>query len=192
MHDSLNNEIKRKAFHSLALIYILGYLYLERNLFLKTMAALLTLTTLIEFGRFLFPKINMKVVGWFDNIRRSEELYRPSGIFWTLLGSILTMGTFTDKKVVLCSMGYLIFGDTVSALIGVKYGRHKFLNKSLEGSAAFFGAGIMIGLFFFNPWIAIAGSLFAAIIELLPLPFNDNLWIPTLSASFLTLILYGF
>lgn len=181
------NELKRKAFHSLALLYVLGYLFLEHDLFLKTLLSLLILVSLIEFGRFYFPDLNLKIIGLFGNIHRAGELRGPSGIFWTLLGSLFTMAFFNNKSVVLCSMGYLILSDSVSALVGVKYGRHKLFNKSYEGSISFMCASMIIGFFFFNPAIAVAGAIFSALIELAPLPFNDNFWIPTLSASFLTL-----
>lgn len=184
----LKSEIKRKIFHFLSLLYLLGYIFLERGLILKILMTAMAFVTLIEFGRFFSPDLNLRIVKLFRGIHRAKEFYQPSGIFWTLLSSLLTMGLFYKKEIVVCSMGYLIFGDTASALIGTMYGRHRVLNKSLEGSIAFFCVSLLISFLLFNPLVAIASSIFATIIELLPLPYNDNFWIPILSAVFLTLI----
>ena len=182
-------EIKRKSFHLISSLYVLGYLTMERGLFLKSLSILFLLVAGMEFGRLFFLNWNMKVMGVFYGIHRTKELHQPSGIFWTLLGSLLTMGFVPNKNVVLCSMGYLIFGDAIAALVGVSYGRHQYRGKSLEGSLSFFLVALLIGLFFFSPLMAFSGAVFATLVESLPLPFNDNLWIPLLSAAFLTSLL---
>ena len=187
-NNVIQNEIKRKAFHFLSLVYALGYFFLERHLILMILSAILVIESVVEFGRFFAPKLNMKIVGFFGGIHRQEELLKPTGIFWTLLGSLVTMGLFQDRNVVLCAMGYLIFSDAAAALIGVRYGRHKFGKISLEGSAACFFVSVVVGLFFLELPMALLAAVFVTIVEAVPLPYNDNLWIPLLSAVFLTAI----
>ena len=188
----MNCELKRKAFHLLSLAYPIAYLFLERRTFLIFLSIILALIAALEFMRLRFPHINKKLVGLLGNIHRSQEMTCASGIFWTALGTLVTVILFTNKAVVLCTLGYLIFSDTASALAGTWYGRHKYLNKSLEGSAAFLGTSLAIGLFFFSPAIALAGAMFSTLVESLPLPFNDNFWIPPLSACFLSIITGNF
>jgi dolichol kinase len=189
LSETLKKELKRKAFHFLSLLYAAGYFFLERGLILKILTAVLVLESFIEFGRFLFPGLNGRIVGLFGGIHREEEIHKATGIFWTLSGSLLTMAIFQDRRVVLCSMGYLIFADAAAALIGVKFGSHRFLkNKSVEGSLAFFFTSLAVGLFFMSPPSALLGAAVATLIELLPLSYNDNFWIPVISASFLTII----
>ena len=187
--DPFKNELKRKVFHFFSLIYAAGYFLLERGSILRVLTIILALESSIEFGRFLFPRLNEKMVALFGGIHRQEELHRPTGIFWTLLGSLLTMALFHDREAVLCSMGYLIFSDAAAALVGVRFGRHRFLmNKSVEGSIAFFSVSLAVGLFFLDFPVALAGAVFATLVELTPFPWNDNLWIPLVSASFLSVI----
>jgi len=185
----IRKELKRKVFHFLSLIYALGYFFLDRTVILRVLSVLLVIEAVVEFGRFFAPKLNSKLVGMFGGIHRGEELLKPSGIFWTLLGSLTTMGLFRDRTVVLCAMGYLIFGDAAAALVGVQFGRHKLRGKSLEGSAAFFVVSLIVGGFFLDPLTAVVAAVFVTFVEALPLPYNDNFWVPVLSALFLTVIL---
>jgi len=185
----LKIELKRKAFHSLALLYALGYAVLDRTVILRVLSAILLAVTVLEIARLLFPALNRRFVSLFGGIHRPEEFNRFSGIFWTLAGTLLTMFLFRDPRVVYCAMGYLVFGDAAAALAGVRFGRIKMgKNKTVEGCSAFFWTCLAVGFFFLTPEQAAAGALFAALVEVLPLPFNDNFWLPLLSGLFLTLL----
>ena len=185
----MKKEIKRKAFHFLSLVYAAGYFFLERGTVLEILGTLLAVESCVEFGRFLVPGFNQKLVGIFGGIHREEEVRRASGIFWTLLGSFLTMLLFRRREVVLCAMGFLVFGDAAAALVGIQFGKHRiFHGKSLEGSLAFFLVSLAVGLFFFSPLPALVGAFLATLVELIPLPYNDNLWIPLVSALLLTFV----
>lgn len=161
---------------------------LEKSLALKILGSLLAVEAFIDFGRLLVPGLSAKIVGLFGGIHREGEVSRVSGIFWTLAGSFTLMLLIPDRTAVLCAMSFLIFGDSAAALVGVPYGRHKFWGKSVEGSAAFFTASALAGLFFYDPVIAFAGALVATLVECLPFPWNDNFWVPVLSGCFLFLV----
>jgi len=79
----------------------------------------------------------------------------------------------------------LSFGDSISALIGRKFGKTKIGNKSLEGSISFFLSCVVVAFFIpgLNVWIGIISAFFAAIIELVGIhKLNDNLTIPIATA----------
>ena len=179
-------EIKRKLFHFLSAVYASGFYFLGREAVLKILVPILAVEGMIEAVRLFSPSVNAKLMFLFGGIHREDEMHRFSGIFWTLAGSVLTILLFKDRNVVLCSMGYLIFSDAAAALVGVPFGRHKYLGKSLEGSAACFTASLLVGLAFLNPPLALLTAMLVTVVEFLPLPWNDNLWIPTLSGCFLT------
>jgi len=188
LQEALKKEIKRKVFHFFSILYTLGYIYFDRFFLLKLLTGLWLLEGTVELGRFFFPSYNEKIMGLFGGIHREEETRKFSGIFWTLLGSLLTMWLFKNRSVVLCSMGYLILGDAAAALVGVQFGKTILLKgKSLEGSLAFMVASFTVGIFFFPFWLSLLGAVCATLIELSPLPFNDNLWVPVLSAWILSL-----
>jgi len=79
----------------------------------------------------------------------------------------------------------LIISDITAALIGRRFGKHKFIAKSLEGSLAFFVSAIVV--IALTPkieylpseyLIGIAAALVGTIAEALPADIDDNLTIP--------------
>ncbi len=145
----------------------------------------------IEFIRLRRPEVNAWFLKKFGEIHREGEVMSPSGVFWTLLGCWLTMVIFTNKKIVLPALGFLIFGDTAAALGGQKWGKHHWPKnpvKTLEGSACFAAVSAAWALLFVRWPVAILGALSAAWIEARPFPYNDGLWIPLLSGAALSVL----
>jgi dolichol kinase len=182
---SLTGEIKRKLFHHLALVYMLIYAIFPRMVSLILLFVLLVAVTAIEFFRLRRPELNAWFLAKFGGIHRPEEIMRWSGIFWTLFGCWLTMVIFTNKQIVLPALGFLVFGDTAAALGGIRWGRSHWPNnpkKTYEGSACFTVVSALWAIFFVRWPVALLSALTAAWIETRPLPWNDNFWIPLLSA----------
>jgi dolichol kinase len=101
------------------------------------------------------------------------------------------MLVFTNKKIVLAAMGFLVFGDTAAALCGQRWGKRpwpKNPRKTYEGSIAFGGVSALWALLFVRWPVALLGAAAAACIEAFPLPWNDNFWIPVLSGLELSLL----
>lgn len=189
MTAAFRKELKRKIFHFFSLLYAGLYAVVGRSGSMKILLPLLAVESAIEFGRFLRPDLNAALLRGFGGIHREAEERRVSGIFWTLLGCALTMALFTTRRVVLCALGQLALGDGLAGLVGVGLGRHRIApGKTLEGSLACFAASFAVGSFFFGPAAGAASALFVTIVELLPLPYNDNLWIPVLAGAFLSFI----
>jgi dolichol kinase len=185
-----NRELRRKFFHFAGLFYILGYRFLPRITVFWIMGILLIFVCLLDFSRLYYPYLNRFLFKLFGGLYRPEEEMRPSGLPFTFLGAFLTMFLFPQEKIVLCALGYQVFGDGLATLVGLGFGKIKILKKSLEGSIACFIVCLLIGLIFFDFKIALSAAFFATIIEMLPipLPFNDNLAMPLLSALFLKIL----
>ena len=192
LNPSLIKEAKRKLFHFLSLLYAAGYYFMGREAVLKILVPILVVEGAIEATRLYVPRFNAWIMPLFGGIHREEEMRRVSGIFWTLLGSVITISVFKDPKVVLCALGYLVFADAAAALVGVPLGRHKLWGKSWEGSSACFAASFLVGLAFMDPFWAVAGAAIVTAVELSPLPWNDNFWVPLVSAVFLSLLKNAF
>jgi dolichol kinase len=187
----LAREIKRKIFHHLSLIYLGLYWFTPRWFVLSLLFVVLLVMIVIEFLRLRRPELNAWLLGRFGGIHREAEVLSLSGIFWTLLGAWLTMAIFTNKKIVLPALGFLVFGDTAAALVGKKWGKRPWANnpgKTMEGSAAF--ALVSMGwAFLFLRWpVAILGGLTGALIETRAFRWNDNFWIPILSGLILSVL----
>ena len=118
-----------------------------------------------------------------------------SGVWWTSLGCVLALALFGGRpRIVDAAILYLTFGDMAAALAGRAWGRHAFFlagrRKSVEGSAACLLACWACGLAAGLPGgAAAAGAVAASLVELAPLPWDDNLWMPVLSGAVLRLLL---
>ena len=183
------NEIKRKVFHLLTLIYVFGYWYLPKNFVLNGLTVAIIIVVILEYARFKFPKFNNFFKNNFKGFYRPEEANKISGLVWTLSGALLAILIFPNKYMVFASLLYLSFGDTVAALVGKTFGKHKtFAGKSLEGSLACFIVCSMLGLFLFKWQFAFAGAIIATFVEAVAWKLNDNFWMQLVNASVLTLL----
>jgi dolichol kinase len=66
-----------------------------------------------------------------------------TGATYVLLAATLVVAIF-PKVFVIPAIAVLILGDIAAALLGRKFGRHKFLAKSLEGTLSFFVVGCLV------------------------------------------------
>jgi len=184
------SEIKRKIFHLLTLLYPVFYNILPRSTVLIIAGALVILDIIVESMRFVFPAINRTLLKAFSGIYRDNERNSVSALVWTFTGTFLTMFIFTDTRVVTVALLYMVFGDSLAGVIGLWVGRTKLggTKKSLEGSFSCFVVCLLIGLFFLDWRVALLGAIVATIVELLPLPLNDNFWLPLISGFSLTFL----
>ena len=184
------DEIKRKTFHILTLIYVAAYWFLPKNIILTGLLIAVIIVLLGEFIRARNEKFNVFILKVLGGVHRKSEEHKISGLPWTLAGAFLTILLFENKIFVLTSFLYLAFGDAVAALFGKTYGKHKiYAGKSLEGSVACFVACLIVGLIFLPSWqFAVVGALIAAFIETIPWPLNDNFWMQIINAGILTYI----
>lgn len=187
----LRAEIKRKLFHHLALIYLLIYWVCPRMIAIVLMGIATLTVGAVEFIRLRRPEMNAWFLQKFGGIHRESEIMRTSGIFWTLLGCWATMVIFTNARIVLPALGFLVFGDTAAALVGKKWGKTPWEHdpkKSKEGSAGFVVASLVWSIFFLKWPVAFVGSVFGAWVESRKWRFNDNFMIPLLSGGALSIL----
>jgi dolichol kinase len=119
---------------------------------------------------------------------RAEEQFRESAMIPYAIAVLLTILT-VPKPAALVAVYTLAIADPAAAVVGITWGRRKISqSKSLEGSAAFFAATLLIVAFVLGEMTgasaaAVAGAsitiaLAASACELLPLRIDDNLTIP--------------
>lgn len=190
MVDFPKDEIKRKLFHILTLIYVIAYWFLPKNTVLIGLLIAIIIVLLGEFFRAKNEKFNVFILKVLGGVHRESETHKFSGLFWTLSGAFLAILLFPKKEFVLASFLYLAFGDAFAALFGRTYGKHKiYAGKTLEGSIACFLVCFIIGLIILPSWqFALTGALIATFIETIPWPLNDNFWMQIINAGILTYI----
>ncbi|MDA8189313.1 MAG: hypothetical protein M0T85_14335 [Dehalococcoidales bacterium] len=118
---------------------------------------------------------------------------RPIGTTYFLVASFFTF-LFFPRDVAVAALFFSAVGDAMAATVGERFGRRKLGKKSLEGTAAFFVSALVVGCILILAglrlsWAAVAaGALVAAIVELLPIPIDDNLTVPVIGAVVMTAV----
>lgn len=147
----------------------------------------------------LSKKGRVPIVEWFlKKFERSEDrkILPGKGLFFTLLG-IFILSLFVEKAVIGASLLIISVGDSVSHLVGKKFGEvdHPLSHeKKIEGhlvGAFLSGVGASI---FINPVIAFIAAFLAMFIEGVEFGekidrlLEDNLFIPLIAATIIIIL----
>ncbi len=145
-----------------------------------------------ELLRGLIPSVNDQLVRRLPFFKASERR-QVTGATYLWLSATFLVFVF-QKDVAVLALLFLAVGDPAAALIGVRDHRARVFGKSLAGAFAFacvaLGAGLLATLHPDVPlawWIA-PGAVAAALVELAPLPLDDNLTVPIASAAVMSLL----
>ncbi len=193
---TMKNEIVRKSIHLTSIGIPIIYYFVTRETMLILVAPAAALALVTDVVRFRAPKIDTIFRRWFGPIlrphERSAEKPKMNGATFVLLSAVFCILIF-PKAITITAFTVLIVSDTAGALIGRPFGRHKFLQKSLEGSLAFVVTAILAVLvwraLFDAPWeffyIGVVASLAAAVAEAMSYGINidDNFTIPATFGS---------
>jgi dolichol kinase len=100
-----------------------------------------------------------------------------------LISALLATFLFS-REVAAAAYIYLVVGDTIAAIVGKAVGRVRIFDKTLEGFLAGFltswgAAAALVPAI--PPHTLAIGALAASIIEILPIPVDDNFRIPLLA-----------
>ena len=111
---------------------------------------------------------------------------------YVFLSSCIVISLFS-KEIAIVTLLIMSISDSLAALIGKKYGKIKFQDKTLEGSITFFLSSMVIILFF--PNIDLFAGIFSVIITTLIesskiFNIDDNLTVPLSFSIFYSFFLY--
>lgn len=131
---------------------------------------------------------------FFGELIREHERFSLLGSTYLLLAALLAIEIF-PQPVAAAALGFTVLGDATGALVGRAWGRHRIFNKSLEGAAGCLGACLLWAAYVsaFSPLtlpVMLAGALVATLVEMLPIPLDDNLGI-TLASGYAMKLLLG-
>jgi dolichol kinase len=132
-----------------------------------------------------FGRLYSRLFGFLLRTHESSHAGRRlNGATYVLVAaSVLIM--FLPKVVFITAFSILIISDSSAALIGRRFGKHRFMSKSLEGAGAFFISGLAVVAF--APKVAYApaeyiiggaAALLAAVVEASAIGLDDNLSVP--------------
>lgn len=182
-------ELLRKTIHLCSLSIPIIYSFISKETALSILIPLTLFTVIIDFGRYFIPSLSKFIHKYFGFIMREHEFdankKNLNGASYVFIAATLTLWIF-PKVIFISAFSMLIICDIAAALIGRRFGRRKFLAKSLEGTLAFFVFAVIVVLFtpklewsYIEYLIGIVGGAVGAIIENVSYGWaDDNLTIP--------------
>jgi len=148
----------------------------------------LSLMVFFEIERLKHPGVYKWVLAHLGGIFK-VKVGKLTGTTYFLIATFVLI-LFFERGVAIASLLFLILDDAASTLVGVNYGRIKlFKGKTLEGSLAFLAIDLLVALLLLalpkisiEPLVLISGAFAVTLMELLPLPVDDNLTVGIFAA----------
>ncbi|NWF49882.1 MAG: dolichol kinase [Ignavibacteriaceae bacterium] len=183
------DELVRKLIHLFSLLIPIVYYFIPQKTAVIILATLAGMALVLDISRYFFPSIGKIFYKIFGFLLRKHELDEKkknlNGATYVLISALVSVILF-PKIIFITAFSILIISDSFAALIGRKFGRHKFLAKSLEGTLAFFFSAVIVVLFtpkveglFVEYLIGFLAAGIGAVAENISFGFaDDNLSIP--------------
>lgn len=135
------NELYRKGIHMVSLSIPFVYYFITKQLALTLLIPLLVFSLVIDYGRYYSSALAEYVKKFFGFLMRKHEWDHKkknlNGATYVIMSAVFVILIF-PKIFVITAFAVLIIGDVAAALIGRRFGKTKFLFKSLQGTLAFF------------------------------------------------------
>lgn len=189
--DTINykDELVRKLIHLCSLSIPIIIYFTSRSLSIAILSCITAAAIILDLSRYIYPPVGKVFYSIFGFLLRKHEVddkkKNLNGATYVFISALICVIIF-PKVLFLTGFTMLIISDSSAALIGRKFGKHKFLSKSLEGTLAFFVSAAIVVLFtpkinnlFTEYMIGIIAAAVAAIVENISFGFaDDNLSIP--------------
>lgn len=180
-------EIWRKLLHLFALVIPIGYHLAPRWLAASAIFAAFCFSLFADICRMRCWRVQRYWTPVTDYIVRPKESNGFTGATHILFSGFVCLLLFARPAATL-AMSTIILGDAAAALVGRRWGRHKYnhADRSWEGSGAFFAVSLIAA--FVIPglplWIGIAGAVIATAVEAFSNHIDDNLSVPLIVGLF--------
>ncbi|MCZ6701543.1 MAG: SEC59/DGK1/VTE5 family protein [Ignavibacteria bacterium] len=144
------DELVRKLIHLTSMLIPIIYYFIPKLDALVVLGSLVIFAITLDLSRYFSPQIAKVFYKIFGFLLRKHEVDKEkknlNGATYILISAFI--GVFIFPKVIfITAFSILIIGDSMAALIGRKYGKNKFLFKSLEGTLTFFISSCIVVLF---------------------------------------------
>ena len=183
------DELVRKLIHLCSLSIPIIYYFIPRYNAIIILSIFTFIAIVLDLSRYFYPSIGKIFYSIFGFLLREHEVDHKkknlNGATYVFISALLCVLIF-PKVFFITAFCILIVSDSSAALIGRKFGKHRFLAKSFEGTLAFFISASIVVLFTpkieYHTMEYIIGFISAAvgaIVENISFGFaDDNLSIP--------------
>jgi dolichol kinase len=194
------SEAQRKAIHFSCIILALGLLYewlpwpRGRNQWMLALFAAVVGAVALDLLRIHDHRVTRFFRKFLGEIIREHERFNLLGSTYLLIAALIAVAAF-PQPLAAAALGFAVLGDGLAAMVGKAWGRTRVFNKTIEGALGCLVGCLAWSLFLagagFVPLsVAVAGAFVATLVEILPIPLDDNLGIP-LFAGFAMRLLAG-
>ena len=187
-HVSFEHEFIRKGIHLCSLSIPVIYFFISQRFALTLLVPVTAAFLITDVARLFIKPVALWYYRWFGVLLRQHEqdthVRRLNGATNILLSAVISVILF-PKIITINAFAILIIADTTSALIGRRFGKRRFFNKSLEGTAAFFLSATVVVLIApkltgsieeYLLWIV--GAAIGAVVEASIKNIDDNISVP--------------
>jgi dolichol kinase len=180
----------RMGLRLLTIFFLLFYDLWGKAISLVIIIIFGALFILIDMFRIIRGKEDDKTPPEKRGLYRKGETKKFSSISIYIVAFFISILVF-PREIAFTATVYLIFGDIFGKIFGLGFGKHKLLNKTIEGTLAYAGCMCLCGYILFtlldiHPIILILGGIAAPITELLSLEMNDNFTVSLISGTVMT------
>lgn len=193
-------EAQRKAIHFAFLLLPLQILHgwlpwpVARSEWRLLLVGAVLVAMAIDLARIHDRRFRRFFGEFFGQMIREHERFNLLGSTYLLLASLLVLEVCTPA-VAAGAIGFTVLGDGVAGLAGRAWGRRRLFGKTLEGTLAGLAACLVwaawLVLTGHLTWeVAVVGALVASLVEMLPIPLDDNLGV-TLFAGYAMKLMGG-
>jgi acyl phosphate:glycerol-3-phosphate acyltransferase len=181
------NDWIRMLLRFLSIFFLVFYVIFTKPVSLIIIIIFIVLFVSIDLRR-IFKHDNSEITDTGGtSLYRSTEGKSFSSISIYLVAFFVTLLAF-PMEIAFSAIIFLIFGDIFSKVLGLIFGRHKILDKTIEGTLAYGGSMALCGYILFtilniSPIILIFGAITAPITELLSIKINDNFTVSIISGT---------
>ena len=182
----------RVIMRPLSIIFVVFYVVYSKNPTLLFIGSVALVFILLDIIRFLHKQTNVVLHEKAKALFRKNEFQRFSSMTVFLVAFFITILVFPPAIAITAST-FLIFGDTFGKIFGLAFGKHKILNKTVEGTLAYYGCMMICGYVLYtlldiSPLVLIIGGLSAPVIELFSMGLNDNITVPLFSGAIMYVV----
>ncbi|MBI2867721.1 MAG: hypothetical protein HYX97_05240 [Chloroflexi bacterium] len=187
-------RLERKLFHLLAGSSLpLLALATPKPVMLGLAVGLAAIAVTVEALRLRYPSLNGWLLKTFGALFKAREERRPTAATYMLVATAIAFAAF-PYDVAILTLLMLSAGDPLAAMVGTRWGRPRLQGKSLEGTAAFLGVSVGLGLLLsvtvldIGTATVLVGAVVATAAEALGGPVEDNLSVPLASGLAMALM----
>ena len=182
----------RVILRPISILFVVFYVIFSQAIALLIIGSVSIAFISLDMVRFLHKETNEFLRERVKTLFRKSEYKTFSSMTIFITAFFITILVF-PKEIAIAASTFLIFGDTFGKIFGLAFGKHKILNKTVEGTLAYFGCILICGYVLYTLLdislvVLILGGLAAPLIELFSMGMNDNITVPLFSGSLMYVV----